>query len=135
VKVDLTFPEITRTIQDLTLPSFDLVAGIGRGGIVPASLLAYKLGCDLIVLPINYRDDANQPQRDAPALLALPTLPDGPRRILLVDDVSVSGKTLEAARRVLNGYDVTTLVMKGRADYVLFPDIASCVNWPWKPRS
>ena len=131
MKVDLSFLEITRAMQQLTLPSFDLVAGIGRGGVVPASLLAYKLACDLLVLPINYRDDDNRPQREAPALLAPTPIPDGVRTILLVDDVSVTGKTLDAARALFDGYDVTTLVMKGRADYVLFPDIASCVNWPW----
>ena len=133
MKIDLPFQEIARTIRDLALPSFDLVVGIGRGGAVPASLLAYKLGSPLIVVQFNYRDDDNQPRHEAPVLLTSPALPDGIRSGLLVDDVSVTGKTMEAAKNLFDGYDVTTLVLKGRADYVLFPEIRSCVNWPWNP--
>ena len=79
MKIDLAFPDISRSIQRLELPAFDLVVGVGRGGVVPASLLAYKLGCDLAVIPFNYRDDDNQPRHDAPVLLHPPTLPDGVR--------------------------------------------------------
>ena len=132
MKIDLSFQEISRAIHQLELPDFDLVVGVGRGGVVPASLLAYKLGTDLAVVDINYRDDANQPRHDTPVLLRPPSIPDGVRTILLVDDVSVTGKTLDAAKHLFDGYTVTTLVMKGRADVVLFPTIASCVNWPWK---
>lgn len=132
MKVDLSFQEISQTIHQVELPGFDLVVGVGRGGVVPASLLAYKLGTGLAVVDINYRDDDNQPRHDAPVLLRPPSIPDGVRTILLVDDVSVTGKTLDAARDLFDGYAVTTLVMKGRADIVLFPNISSCVNWPWK---
>ena len=134
MKIDLAFPDISQAIQRLALPDFDLVVGVGRGGVVPASLLAYKLGCNLAVVDINYRDDDNRPRHDAPVLLRPPAIPDGVRAVLLVDDVSVSGKTLAAAKRLFEDYDVTTLVLKGRADVVLFPGISSCVNWPWKTR-
>jgi hypoxanthine phosphoribosyltransferase len=53
-------------------------------------------------------------------------------RILLVDDVSVSGQTLALARSLLKGYEVITFTLKGKADFVLFPEITACVNWPWK---
>ena len=135
MKVDLSFQTVTQAIQRLELPDFDLVVGVGRGGVVPASLLAYKLGCNLTVMAINYRDDDNQPHHDAPVLLRSPAIPDGVRTVLLVDDVSVTGKTLDAAGDRLAGYAVTTLVLKGRADIVLFPDISSCVNWPWKAQA
>lgn len=52
-------------------------------------------------------------------------------KILLVDDVSVTGKTLEKVKKELYGYEVTTLVFKGKADHVLFPEIRTCVEWPW----
>jgi hypoxanthine phosphoribosyltransferase len=51
---------------------------------------------------------------------------------LVVDDVSVSGKTLEKARQLLAGNEVKTLTLKGNADYVIFPEIRDCVKWPWK---
>ena len=132
VNVDLSFPAIRQAIRALALPPFDAVVGIGRGGVVPASLLAFHLGADLAVMHVNYRDDQNRPRHAAPVLYSPPVLPPGAQTILLVDDVSVTGQTLEAARALLAGYDVTTLVLKGRADYVLFPHIASCVNWPWR---
>jgi hypothetical protein len=40
---------------------------------------------------------------------------------------------MNEAREQLKGYDVKTLAMKGKADYVLFPEIKDCVKWPWKP--
>ena len=132
MKVDLSFQEIADAIRAVVLPPFDLVVGVGRGGVVPASLLAFHHNTDLAVVHFNYRDDDNQPRYEAPVLQAPPALPDDIRTMLLVDDVSVTGKTLNAARQLFDGYDVTTLVLKGRADYVLFPDIRSCVNWPWK---
>ena len=52
--------------------------------------------------------------------------------ILLVDDVSVSGVTLSLALSLLKDFEVFTFVLKGQADYVLFPEIKECVNWPWK---
>jgi hypoxanthine phosphoribosyltransferase len=51
---------------------------------------------------------------------------------LLVDDVSVTGKTLEEARSLFKGNHITTFVFKGKADFVLLPDIKDCVDWPWK---
>ena len=83
----------------------------------------------------NYRDDSNQVRYLRPRLRCKTSLPEGVDHALLVDDVSVSGKTLDAARGHLNGVRVTTLVLKGAADIVLFPEIANCVAWPWKPLS
>ena len=53
-------------------------------------------------------------------------------RILLVDDVSVSGQTLATVQARLRNFTVTTLVLKGKADLVVFPQLATCVRWPWK---
>jgi hypothetical protein len=39
---------------------------------------------------------------------------------------------METARNLLKGYGVKTLAMKGKADYVLFPEVKDCVKWPWK---
>ncbi len=129
----LTFKEIAEALRSFPLPDCDLVAGIGTGGVVPASLVAYQANRDLIIVQFNYRDEENRPRYDAPVLQRSADIPEGVRRILLVDDVSVTGRTLDAARSLFEGYEVATLVMKGKADYVVFPDIATCVKWPWKP--
>jgi adenine/guanine phosphoribosyltransferase-like PRPP-binding protein len=131
-RISLDFETISRALKQTNLPSVDFVVGIAEGGIVPAALLAHQLDCPLRLLRINYRSLNNAPQRPTPTLLAdVPTLPEG-ARILLVDDVSVSGQTLALACGLLNRHEVITFTLKGKADFVLFPEIAACVNWPWK---
>ena len=131
-KVVLGFLAIRERLRRLELPKVDVVVGIATGGTVPASLVAYKLGCPLAVVQLNYRAEDNTPQRPKPELLGSFSLEPGFKRVLLVDDVSVSGKTLAEAKALLPGCVVTTLVMKGRADFSLFPEVAGCVIWPWK---
>lgn len=98
-----------------------------------AALLAYKLQTPLYTLRLNYRAEDNRPQRPAPELLSPPDLPTlRGKRTLLVDDVCVTGKTLKVARLFLAGANITTFVLKGRADLVLFPEVERCVRWPWK---
>ena len=130
-KVALSFTDISRRLKALPLPDVDLVIGIARGGVVPASLAAYQLDRPLQVIRVQYRADDNQPLHDTPVLLSQPPLPEAPLRILLVDDVCVSGSTMAAARAALAGHEVVTLVCKGRGDFVLFPEISECVAWPW----
>ena len=130
--IKLGFDKIVRQLSRLRLPECDVVIGIGYGGMVPAALLAYKLGCELRFIFFNYRDEQNTPRHDAPVLLEPFVLPKGLKSVLLVDDVSVTGNTLKTAQMLLKDYQVKTLVLVGKADYVVFPDIDSCVNWPWK---
>lgn len=131
-KVQLNFIEIAQRLKQMVLPEVDMVVGIATGGVVPASLVAYTLERPLTLLHINYRAEDNVPQRDAPLLLRETAVPPPPKRILLVDDVSVSGQTFDLARNLLSDHHVVTLVLKGTADYVLFPEIKSCVQWPWQ---
>jgi hypoxanthine phosphoribosyltransferase len=131
-KVQLSFVEISQRLKQLDLPEIDWIIGIGSGGIVPASLLAHQLSKPLSLLTINYRAENNVPQHDTPKLLtSVPLLPEI-SRILLVDDVSVSGQTMALAKSLLHRQSIVTLVLKGSADYVVFPEISACVHWPWK---
>ncbi len=131
MKPELDFQDLSRRIRQLDLPEFDQVVGIATGGVVPASLVAFHLGLPLALLTINYRDADNRPQRPAPEVLKTAEVDAGARRVLLVDDVSVTGSTLDKAREQLAGFDITTLVFKGKADFVLVPEVGSCVIWPW----
>ena len=129
----LTFADISERLRQISLPPIDLVIGIGRGGIVPAAMVAHQLGCDMQVVQINYRDDQNTPRYELPRVLSSLTLPHAnPLRLLIVDDVSVSGKTLSVVKALFSTHSITTLVCKGKADYVLYPEIRECVHWPWK---
>lgn len=131
--VPISFREISKRLREKNLPETDLVIGIGSGGVVPASLAAFHLGAELQVITLNYRDENNNPRYGEPVVLNLPAdLSLEGKRILLVDDVKVSGKTLNAALELLKNFNVKTLTMKGKADFVLFPEVKDCVKWPWK---
>lgn len=131
--VPVSFTEISDRLRSLSLPETDLVIGIGTGGIVPASLVAFHLGCELLIITLNYRDENNTPRYENPVIVNMPEMPLlQDKKILLVDDVSVSGKTLNEALLHFQGLQIKTLTMKGKADYVLFPEIKDCVKWPWK---
>lgn len=130
--VPLSFKEITKRLKRIDFPTVDIVIGIGTGGIPAATMVAYHLNAELKVITLNYRDEENNPRHKKPVVLSVPDWELEGKKILLVDDVSVSGKTMQAAMELLAGYHVKTCAMKGKADFVLFPEIADCVKWPWK---
>jgi uncharacterized protein len=131
-KISLDFATISRALKGFPFPEVDHVVGIATGGIVPASLIAHQINRPLSLIEINYRARDNSPRYPRPVLLSWQPLPVGGQRILLVDEVSVTGKTMEFARTFLTEHEVITFALKGKADYVLFPEIASCLNWLWK---
>ncbi len=132
-KLPLSFRDISEAIHRFNFPEVDHVIGIATGGIYPAIMIAHQLKIDFDFLHINFRDPENKPLYDEPRLLSNPLKNlDRSKRILLVDEVSVSGKTMDKALEILKRYHVTTFVLKGKGDFVLFPDIRSCVIWPWK---
>lgn len=130
----LSLREISARLEAWTFPAgLDGVVGIATGGVVPAALVAQRLGLDLKVIALNYRDEANQPRRAAPILLAPAPDLGAWRRVLLVDDVYVSGRSWHAARAHLPAaIDVQPFVLKGRAAFALIRDIDGCVRWPWR---
>lgn len=134
-RITLDFTTISRALKAFPLPEVDHVVGIATGGIVPASLIAHQINRPLSLIEINYRARDNSPRYPRPVLLSWQPLPVGGQRILLVDEVAVSGKTMKFAQSFLKEHDVITFVLKGKADYVLFPGIEACVNWPWKVES
>ena len=131
--VPLSFVEISKRLKQIELPEIDIVIGIGTGGIPAATFVAYHLNAELEVMVLNYRDEQNNPRYDSPKIIEKREWNLDGKKILLVDDVSVSGKTMNVALEQLKGYNVKTLAMKGKADFVLFPEIKDCVKWPWKP--
>jgi adenine/guanine phosphoribosyltransferase-like PRPP-binding protein len=130
----LAFEDIARRLAAWEFPAgIDGVVGIASGGVVPAALVAQRLGVGLKVIALNYRDDANEPRHAEPKLLsAVPDL-GAWRRVLLVDDVYVSGKSWHAARALLPvEVEVLPFVLKGKVDFALIRDVDGCVQWPWK---
>ena len=131
-KLSLDFQTISRAMKTMALPEVDLVVGVATGGSVPACLIAHQIERPLRLMHINFRAQDNTPRHSKPMLISWQPLQEDSLRILLVDEVSVTGQTLEFARTLLDKHQVLTFVLKGKADYVLFPNVDSCVNWPWK---
>jgi gluconokinase len=135
-KVDLDFGRIVERVRTADLPpreEVDAVVAIARGGTVPGALIAYRLERPLRLMRLAFRDDANRPASDEPEPVGEPPDVRG-QRIVLVDDVTVSGATLRRAAALLDAARTTTVAFKGAegaADVVLFPDVPRCVRWPW----
>ena len=130
----LLFQDIVARLEHWKFPEhIDGVVGIASGGVVPAALVAQRLHVEMKVIALNYRDEANEPRYDEPKLLsAVPDL-GAWKRVLLIDDVYVSGKSWQAARALLPaGIDVLPFVLKGKADFALIRDVDGCVQWPWR---
>ena len=131
-KISLSMKKIEEHLRSFQFPDVDLIVGIASGGIYPARLIAEFLDLPLLMITINFRSSENTPRYSSPQLIKKDDISKDYKKLLLVDDVSVSGKTLQFAKKQLRNYQVKTFVMKGKADFVLFPEIKTCVNWPWK---
>jgi hypothetical protein len=131
IKTKISFSQIHQTLENAELPDCELVVGIADSGLILAILVAYKIGCDIKIINFDYRNESNIPQHSEPLLLNSISLPANVNNILIVDDVAVSGKTLNAAKKLFKDKKITTMVFVGQADYVLFPQITTCVDWPW----
>ena len=131
----VTLEEVESRLRTIALPPVDAVVAIERGGRAPGELIASILDRPLGYMRLAYRDDGNAVQLEEPVVLhqtAVPCPAGG--HVLLVDDVSASGATLRRSALELREFSVTTLVLKGVADIVAFPELDTCVTWPWTPR-
>ena len=125
----LDYGQIDRMVQAL-LPAAeswhpDLVAGIARGGIVPATMVATALCLPMALLGF----DRSRCQTDwiGPAPIA--------KRLLLVDDCCSTGETLSAVRDALHaqGREVLTLVVAHDPEVSAYsPDLSHPLTQLWR---
>lgn len=127
----ISFKKIIDKIKKIKFEKFDLIIAIGRGGIIPASLAADRLKIDMFVLWLNFRDKNNNPKYKSPKLTKKFNFKLKNKKILLVDDVSKTGKTLEKAKKILKGNEIKTFVINGAADYNII-NSKECVEFPWR---
>ncbi len=125
-----TLDTIRARISSLEYPSVDGVVAVERGGTAPAELVAAHLDVPLGRVRVRFRHDDHSPMSREPVIEGVPEIPHG-SEFLLVDDVSVTGATLRVAAAALGDVGITTMVMRGTADLVVFTDIDGCVTWPW----
>jgi len=109
---------------------FDLVVAVARGGIIPGALVAHHLDCHLATIHINFRDDRHKPCRTAPELIHPIDFSYIGQRILIVDDRSKTGATLNVVKELLKDASlIKTLAVNGKADYSVFDE--PCFKTPW----
>src|SRR5258708_3411205 len=98
-----TFVEITTRLAQWKFPEgVDGVVGIAWGGVVPAALVAQRLGVGLKTVRLAYHDAARGTRFTEPQLVSeVPGLGTW-KRVLLVDDLYLSGRSWNAARAMLS---------------------------------
>ncbi len=118
----------------------EIVLAIARGGMVPAGAMTYALGKKLTdAINVEFYTDVSQTLPD-PVLLApmLDTDSITGKRVLVVDDVADSGRTLALVLKLLRGFgaDVRSAVLYAKPTTVVNPDFvwkrtAQWIVFPW----
>lgn len=109
---------------------YDIIVAIGRGGIVPAGMIASILDLPVSVLNLRRRDDEQNVVFEIPKVIGEVLKVDG-LRVLLVDDVLKTGSTFKRAKELLSSAKlVDTFVVNGLADYSLYDE--DCFWLPWR---
>jgi hypoxanthine phosphoribosyltransferase len=118
----------------------DIIISVLRGGVIPGRLLADKLEIDDIgILEIKLYIAAGQ-KGERPFMRQPLTLPIKDKRVLLVDDVSDSGLTLEFAIQAISLYmplEIKTATLYMKPWTKLIPDyyaeeVDKWVVFPWE---
>lgn len=120
--------DLVGTLADKVGSDYDVVLAITRGALVPAGMLAYRLGLrNILVAAVAYYDDTGQPA-EQPTFFQFPADPllHG-QRVLVVDEVWDTGTTIEAVveRVRMAGGRPTTAVLHykpGRSTAGTVPD-------------
>jgi hypoxanthine phosphoribosyltransferase len=137
------FGDATRTLaHDVLSSGFtpDIVVAIARGGLLLGGSIAYALGvksCGALNVEFYTGVDERLPEP-----VVIPPMLDGgslrDKNILLVDDVSDSGRTLALVRELVgaSGARVKTVTLYTKPGTVLVPDYywkstSQWITFPW----
>jgi len=108
---------------------FDTIVGVGRGGLIPATILSYKLGInDLQNIAINTRHSDNIEIYQIPQNLK--------GKVLVVDDINDTGVTFETIKKLLD-VDITfaSLIKRYNTKFDnIYAHLATNDDWyvfPW----
>jgi len=134
---DYTFHSIFYSLKEIKIPfDFDIIVGIARGGIIPSSILSFIYEKELFLLWLNLYGEGMPPERvhEKPKLMRPFEHDVSGKKILIVDDLSRSGETIEFAKNILKdkgASEIRSLVLVGKGDYFL-EEFKGCVKFPWK---
>jgi uncharacterized protein len=125
---------LARTVAEEFKP--EVIVGIAEGGVIAGATISSLLHLDFF--PIKFSRRVNdQVVRKRPKLLVPPTAHLEGKRVLIVDDASISGETMRAALHHIQQRSplaVATAVLVRRGAYA--PDYSATyskkdVNFPW----
>ena len=125
------YEHLDRVMEAMAREQFEGIVAIAQGGVMPAAIIQQEWGVPLRVIRINYRDSENKPRYEDARLFEDEPFESKGQRLLLVDDVSRTGRTLARARAWLDGNTVRTFLVNGAADYSLWNN-DECLRMPWK---
>ena len=118
----------------------DVIIAIARGGLVLAGSLTYALDVKLVdAINVEFYIDVNETRPD-PILLApmLDSASIADQKIMIVDDVADSGRTLALVIRLLRGFgaDVRSAVAYHKPRSIVTPDFMwrhtdAWITFPW----
>jgi hypoxanthine phosphoribosyltransferase len=95
------FESLTRELATRIAPwGPELILGIARGGLFPATLLSYALRRELYPIRLTRRFE-DLVVRRTPTWLVKPPAKVRGRRVLIVDELADSGQTLQSAAEVV----------------------------------
>ncbi|CAB0814827.1 phosphoribosyltransferase [Corynebacterium diphtheriae] len=108
----------------------DIIVAVARGGLVPAGALSYSMGIKLSdAINVEFYTDVNETLPD-PILLEplLDTNSIRGKKVLVVDDVADSGRTLDLVLKLLenHGAKVRSAVIYAKSRSIVAP------NYIWK---
>ena len=140
-KIKMAWPKYNKAINKIAEyfkdDKFDVIIGLTRGGLVPAVHLSHKL--NIPILPFNpHLLHANGEEREK---IELPISSGITRRILVIDEISDTGKTLSKCTKFFGkkGYIITTAVVYTNKQTTIFkPDFSvldsqkKWVVFPWE---
>lgn len=145
----LTWEEVGHATDDIARQVVDsgfapkIIIAIARGGLVPAGALTYKLGVKLTdAINVEFYTDVETTRPD-PILLApmLDSASISNQRILIVDDVADSGRTLALVIKLLRGFgaDVRSAVLYAKPSTIVSPDFRwkdtdRWIVFPWSAK-
>ncbi|MCS4490208.1 phosphoribosyltransferase [Corynebacterium sp. ES2794-CONJ1] len=134
--------ELAQTIADSDFDP-EIIIAVARGGLVPAGALSYSLGVKLSdAINVEFYTDVNTTLPD-PILLEpmLDTSSISGRRLLVVDDVADSGRTLNLVIKLLKeqGAEVKTACIYAKDRTEVMPDYVwkhtnEWIVFPWSDK-
>lgn len=125
IKKSVSYENITFMVDQLAervSVDYDYIIGIGRGGLIPATMLGYKLNKKVLAFGINTYND--QLQEDNFVIYQQPDILKCTSKYLVVDDICDSGNTFSIFKKIygenkLHTFEYASLFVKDKASHMV----------------